>query len=153
MVTKWVLEWSEHRAKIASYVSDDKREWEKTFPDDLWRQFARLTGHTGSIHQRPHWWGTLVNKLVYDCIDRDMAEYLRATKPKPRKGQNYHQWLTENGLQKLNDHLQRVIGIAMTCQTMRELQEKMERIYGDQFSLALVVADVPEMLWDGNGVH
>lgn len=152
-VTKWVLEWSEIQSRITHYVAQTKREWEKVFPDDLWRQFSRLTGHKGSIHNRPQWWGHLVNHLVYDLIDPTMAAYLRATKPPPRKGQNYHQYLTENGLMELNNHLQRVIGIAMTCQTMGELRETLERIYGDQFSLELVIEKVPEMLWEGEAVY
>ena len=140
--------------KLQAYLSADLHEWEKTFPDELWRQFKRLTGHQGSIYSRPKWWGHLVNKLIYDCLDPDVAAHLRENKPKPRKGQNYHQWLTSDyGLPKLNNHIQQVIGIAKTCQTLRQLQEKMQRIYGNQFSLAIVTEDAPEMLWDGATVH
>ena len=162
MVTKWVIEWerdrAQHSAQVAQkldlYLSPVMREWSKTFPDELWAQFASLTGHTGSIHKRPQWWGHLVNSLVYDCLDPDVAEHLRENKPRPRKGQNYHQWLTsEHGLPKLNDHIQQVIGIAKTCQTMRQLQEKTAEIFGDQLSLGLVVRDVTPVVWNPESVH
>ena len=162
LVTKWVLEWERDRAyhsahvasKLRLYLSPEKRAWTKTFPDVFWIEIARLTGHTGSIHKRPQWWGHLVNTLIYDCLDPDVGIYLRENMPKPRRGQNYHQWLTsEHGLPKLNDHIQQVIGIAKTCGTITQLQEKMARIFSDQLALGLVVRDVTPALWDPESVH
>ena len=137
-VTEWVFDWLRGEAvrsyevaqKIRAYLSPEKREWTKTFPDDLWVEFARLTGHTGSSHRRPKWWGHLVNCLIYDCLDPDVAAHLRENKPTPRRGQNYHQWLTsDHGLPKLNE----------------------QRIYGDQFSLDLRI--LKDSVWDNTSVH
>ena len=147
-VSRWVREWLEiaatRRVTLERYLTPVKRAWAKTFPDDLWREFARLTGHQGSIHERPKWWGHLVNTLIYKCLDPDVAAYLRENQPNPRKGQNYHQWLSsDHGLPKLKDHIREVIGIAKTCYTIRQLQEQMQRIYGDQQDLNLIV-DPPQ---------
>lgn len=158
-VSRWVLEWSEQRATdratvLQTYLSPEMREWEKTFPDELWEEFARLDGWHGPLHKRPKWWGHLVNTLIYDYLDPDVAAHLRSSKPPPRQGQNYHQWLNEDyGLPRLLNHIQQVIGIAKTCQTIRELQEKASRAFGDQRSLALQIDRDPRMLWDGGSVH
>ena len=32
------------QAKIQLYLSEEMRPWQKTFPDELWAEFARLTG-------------------------------------------------------------------------------------------------------------
>jgi len=92
--------------KLRAYLEDEMRPWEKTFPDELWEEFGRLTGWKGTLQQRPKYWGKLVNELVYDDLDADVAAWLRENAPKPRHGQNYHQWLSSQyGLKKLLEHL------------------------------------------------
>ena len=117
--------------KLRAFIADSLREWEKTFPDELWYQFGRLTNWEGSLHSRPKWWGKLVMELIYYALDPDVAEYLKENKPPPRKGQNYHQWLSSNfGLEKLVTHIHEIIGIARTCQDMRELRDRVAETYG-----------------------
>jgi hypothetical protein len=82
--------------KLRAFIADELRNWEKTFPDELWEEFGRLTKWKGKLHHRPKWWGKLVLELIYDALDPDIAEHLKNNKPKPRFGQNYHQWLTED---------------------------------------------------------
>jgi hypothetical protein len=118
------------QVKLRAFIADELREWEKTFPDELWEEFGRLTNWRGPLNSRPKWWGKLVLELVYDALDPDIAEHLRSSKPKPRHGQNYHQWLTGDvGLKALTYHIQQVIGIAKTCQSMDELKSKVAHYY------------------------
>jgi hypothetical protein len=129
--------------KLKLYLAEEMRKWEKTFPDQLWEQFGRLTHWQGRLHQRPKYWGQLVIKLIYEYLDPDVAQWLRENAPKPMKGQNYHQWLSSQyGLRKLIEHIWKVIGIASTCADIEELKREMERLYGKksgfQFELRLV---------------
>lgn len=118
--------------KLKLYLSEEMRAWEKTFPDELWIQFARLTDWTGSpTKNRPKYWGYLVMDLIYGYLDEEVARYIKQNKPKPRKGQNYHQWFNEDfGMRKLTEHINRVIGMAQGCETMDELKQKMAHRYG-----------------------
>ena len=116
--------------KINAFIADDLRDWEKTFPDELWEMFGRLTNWQGPLHSRPKWWGKLVMELIYDSLDSDVAEYLKSHKPPPRYGQNYHQWFTQDfGLKKPIPHIYKVIGLGEDCQTIRELREKVAHYY------------------------
>lgn len=119
--------------KLRVFLEDEMRQWEKTFPDQLWAEFGRLTGWSGSVNQRPKYWGKLVMELVYDYLDKDVADWLRENAPAPRHGQNYHQWLSgQFGLKKLTEHLWMLIGMAAACQTMPELKQKMAERFGRQ---------------------
>jgi hypothetical protein len=119
------------QVKLRAYLADEMRQWEKTFPDELWLEFGRLTHWQGSVTQRPKYWGRLVNELIYEYLDPDVAEWLKTNAPKPRHGQNYHQWLSEQyGLKKLIEHIWMVVGIAKTCRSMQELKDKMAELYG-----------------------
>lgn len=119
------------RVKLKAYLSEEMRKWEKTFPDQLWVEFARLTNWKGSVTQRPKYWGHLVNELIYEYLDPDVAEWLKVNAPKPQHGQNYHQWLSEQfGLAKLTQHIWMVIGVSKTCQTMSDLRTKLAEMFG-----------------------
>lgn len=119
------------QVKLRAYVLEELRAWEKTFPDALWEEFGRLTNWSGSLHSRPKWWGKLVLELIYEALDPDVAAHLKTTKPSPRHGQNYHQWLTQDvGLRALIPHIHQVVGIAKTCSTIAELKEKVALHYG-----------------------
>lgn len=117
--------------KLRLYLEEEMRAWEKTFPDELWAEFGRLTGWSGPLSSRPKYWGKLVMELVYGYLDSDVAEWLKKNAPTPRHGQNYHQWLSDQyGLKKLTEHLWMLIGIAGTCETMNELRRRMAERFG-----------------------
>ena len=129
--------------KLKLFLAEEMRKWEKTFPDELWVQFGRLTKWKGTIHQRPKYWGKLVMELVYEYLDADVAQWLKENAPEPIGKKSYHRWLTEQyGLKKLIEHIWKVVGVASTCETMDELRKKMRELYGKkpgfQFELKLV---------------
>ena len=116
--------------KLQAFFSDDLREWEKTFPDELWEEFGRLTNWQGALHHRPKWWGKLVMELIYESLDHDVAEHLKNNRPPPRYKLNYHQWLSSDiGLNALVTQINQVIGVAKTCEDIRELKEKVKHYY------------------------
>jgi len=130
------------QVKLKLFLVEEMRKWEKTFPDELWEHFGRLTHWTGGVNSRPKYWGKLVMELIYEYLDPDVAQWLRDNAPEPIHGQNYHQWLSEQyGLRRLVEHIWKVIGVASTCDTMDELKYKMAQLYGKkagfQFELKL----------------
>jgi P63C domain len=129
------------RTKLRLFLEEEMRPWEKTFPDELWIQFGRLTRWKGPIHERPKYWGKLVMELVYSYLDPDVAEWLKTHAPEPRHGRNYHQWLSgQYGLRKLTEHIWMLVGLASACSDMRELRQRMAEKFGRegvQFTLYL----------------
>lgn len=132
------------QVKLRAFLEEEMRPWEKTFPDDLWVEFGRLTGWKGSVQHRPKYWGHLVNELIYQYLDKDVADWLKEHAPKPRHGQNYHQWLTgQYGLKKLMEHIWMVIGVASTCSNMHELRYRMALRNGKQPVQMMMMLDPP----------
>jgi P63C domain-containing protein len=119
------------RTKLKLFLEEEMRPWEKTFPDELWIQFGRLTRWRGPIHERPKYWGKLVMELVYGYLDNDVSEWLKEHAPEPKRGQNYHQWLSgQYGLRRLLEHIWMLIGLASACQDMKELRARMAEKFG-----------------------
>jgi transcriptional regulator with XRE-family HTH domain len=118
--------------KLKVFIAEEMRGWEKTFPDELWEQFGRLTNWQGHLHSRPKWWGKLVMELIYNALDSNVATYLKEHKPPPMYKRNYHQWLSDNyGLKQLITHIYQIIGISKTCNTIKELQEKVSQHFSN----------------------
>lgn len=117
--------------KLRAYLEGEMRKWEKTFPDELWLEFGRLTGWKGSVIHRPKYWGKLVIELIYEQLDPDVTQWLKDHAPAPRHGQNYHQWLSgQYGLKKLVEVIWMVIGMAKSCDSMTELRDRVASLKG-----------------------
>jgi hypothetical protein len=77
--------------------------------------------------------------LIYDTLDPDVAEYLKANKPEP--GVHWHRQLSENlGVRTLVSRCYEVIGMAKTCDDIHELRQRVAQHYGKkpvQFTMFL----------------
>lgn len=114
--------------KLNFFLADELRDWEKTFPDELWAQFGRLTNWKGSLKARPKYWGNLVKEFIYEYLDKDIAGWLFKNKPPKKTGKKYHQWLhEERGIRKLLEHIYQVIGLAKACDNLDELRYQMAK--------------------------
>jgi hypothetical protein len=122
------------QVKLRAFIAEELRAWEKTFPDELWEEFGRLTNWSGPLTSRPKYWGKLVIELIYDTLDPDVAKYLRENRPPP--GVRWHQNLTENyGARQLVSRCYEVIGLSKSCDGMGELRKKVAHHYGKQSML------------------
>lgn len=131
--------------KLNLFLSEEMRKWEKTFPDQLWIEFGRLTKWKGPVHQRPKYWGKLVMELIYGYLDPDVAKWLKENAPKPRKGENYFQWLNEQyGLKRLVEHIWMVVGMAAACDSMPQLRERMAERFGKTPVQLTLYLDAPK---------
>ena len=117
--------------KLRAFIADELRAWEKTFPDELWEEFGRLTNWQGSLRHRPKWWDKLVIELIYETLDPDVAEWLKKNKPPP--GLKWHQQLTENyGARKLVSRCYEIVGMSKICNSIRELRDRVVEHYGKE---------------------
>jgi len=139
---------NELQMKMAFFLADELRPWEKTFPNQFWAELGRLTGWT-DLKLRPKYWGKLVNEFIYEALDKDIAKYLRENKPPKYTGQRYHQWLEANrGVKALTEHTWTVIGLAKTCNSIDELRYEIDMHFSkDHFTPMLFGRKVlPETL-------
>jgi hypothetical protein len=143
--------------KMAYFLADELRPWEKTFPDKFWLELGRLTNWT-NLKLRPKYWGKLVNEFVYEALDRDIAKYLQENKPPKYTGQRYFQWLHEDrGVKALNEHIFTVIGLAKTCNNINELRYEVDKNFSkDYFQPRLIPfkeLDRPKLIGNKKGFN
>jgi hypothetical protein len=121
--------------KIKVYIQEEARKWEKTFPDMFYQELARLCG-LKDWQKKPSFYGHITNK-IYKMVDRDVAEILKDLAQKIGKCQ--HQFLTKDeGLLKLRDSINQAIGLARTCLSIQEFNQKMKLFEkGGAYQMAL----------------
>lgn len=109
--------------KIKAYIQEEARKWQKTFPDMFYQELARLCGYK-DWKKKPSFYGHITNK-IYKMVDPDVAEKIKALALE--LGTCLHQHLTENlGLEKLRDSINQTIGLARSCLSIQEFNQKMK---------------------------
>jgi len=109
--------------KIQAYVLEEARKWEKTFPDLFYQELARLCG-LQDWKKKPSFYGKITNK-IYRMVDPDVAEKIKEMADE--LGTCRHQHLSENlGLSKLRDSINQTIGLARSCISIQEFNQKMK---------------------------
>jgi P63C domain len=122
----------ELQIKLKAYITEDLRQWTKTFPEEFFLQCYRLEGIEPPLRRKsyPKRFGRYIMRFVYDTMDKEIADWLRVNNPNPQGERHHHQWLTEDfGYPRLVRHLMTIIGIQRASTTMENFKENLYRAY------------------------
>lgn len=131
------------RLLVQQYIEEEKREWEKQFPNDYYDELNRLYGSkrltkTGSgavIQNRPQHFAKFTRSYVYHPLENGVVlEELDRINPKiDRKGTRrarFHQHLTQGyGIEKLKRQVQDVMTLMVVSDTVRQFK----RLFAKRF--------------------
>ena len=140
------------RILVQQYIEEEKREWEKQFPDDYYDELNRLYGSkrlttTGSgavIQNRPQHFAKFTRSYVYHPLENGaVLEELDKINPKiDKKGTRrvrFHQHLSEGyGIEKLK----RQVGEILTLLKVSDTVGQFKRLFGRKFPQAATQGDL-----------
>lgn len=131
---------------LEAFVAKELQAWVQTFPADFYEQIFRLRGleFPHASVQRPRYFGTLTNDLVYKRLAPGVLSELKRVTPRNDGGRptaKYFQSLTSNvGYPKLKEHLGAVVALMRISKSWGQfinlLNEHYPR-YGDTLMLPL----------------
>ncbi|MEW6552521.1 MAG: P63C domain-containing protein [Campylobacterota bacterium] len=113
---------------LGFYIAEEKRKWEKTFPDELYRQFFRLNNWdytVNGIKNRPGVIGTWTNTYIYDQLPTGVREKLKEKVSKSQSGndtERMHSYLTEDGLEHLTNQIRDTIPLMRIADNFEEFK-------------------------------
>ena len=85
---------------LETFIDNELKKWIKTFPDDFYKQIARLKGYQlRDINKRGQVYATLTNYLIYKRLAPGVLKELKRITPKDSKGRRKHKYfqrLTED---------------------------------------------------------
>lgn len=116
---------NELQEKFKAYLQDEYREWALTFPRQFFLQLYKLEGLTPPAQTVPYpkRFGKYVMNFVYDTLDPDIADHLRANNPNPGGLKHHHQLFNDFGYKNLQDHVISVLGIMKASINLEKFKE------------------------------
>lgn len=120
---------------LEKFISDELLKWAKMFPDEFYKQMARLRGlqYSEIATKRPPYIGRLTNDLVYERLAPGVLEELKRKNPKDEKGRRRHkhfQYLTEDiGNPRLREHLWAVISLMRASSNWKNFYSLLNRAF------------------------
>lgn len=135
---------------LEAFIEKELQPWVKTFPSDYYEQLFRLRGlpYPSSTVQRPQYFGTLTNDIVYERLAPGVLNELKKVTERNDQGRPKHKFfqkLTTNiGYPKLREHLGSVVTLMKLSDNYLDFKSKLDRIhppYGKTLPLALVDDD------------
>lgn len=126
-------------AAFKLYVQSEARDYEREFPEQLYKEWYRLYGITPPERNRPWKFKHLTVGHVWYPLARSQGKILELTRAQRAKAEErykkLHQFLSGVGVKALRTHLGRLLGIAETSETREEYEKHVRRIFGDQIEM------------------
>lgn len=89
-------------------------KWEPRFTVEFYREMSRLTGLVPIGNKRPLLWAKITKQLVYDYLPKGVYQEIKAWQLATDPNKKLHQYLSDQGIEVLGEHLKRVITL-MQC--------------------------------------
>jgi hypothetical protein len=130
---------------ISKLLRQSCSSWERRFHPDYYRALYRLFGwkYQGHDQNPPHVVGQITQRWVYSpVLPATLIDEIRA-----RKGisQKHHQWLSDQGLARLETQIHAVTAIARSSTCYRDFDHRCEAAFaGGSLQLALLAEDFEE---------
>ena len=131
---------------IAKLLRQSSASWERRFHPDYYRALYRLFGwkYHGHDQNPPHVIGQITLRWVYGpVLPADLIDEIRV-----RKGisQKHHQWLSDQGLARLETQIHAVTAIARSSTCYRDFSRRCEAAFaGGSLQLGLLIDDFEEV--------
>ncbi|MDX2263550.1 MAG: P63C domain-containing protein [Hyphomicrobiales bacterium] len=118
------------------YVQQEARDYEREFPNQLYREWYRLYELPEPERNKPWKFKHLTVNHVYWPLAKSNGKILELTKvQKAESGERHrrlHQFLSEVGVKALRQHLGRLLGIAEMSDHREQYERSVQRIFGEQ---------------------
>ncbi len=121
------------------YVSQEAREYEKEFPDQLYDEWYRLYQLPKPQRGKAWKFKHLTVSHVWIPLAHSSGKILQLTRAQKAAGEDrwakLHQFLSEVGVKTLRTHLGQLLGIAQISNSREEYERYVEKVFGRQLKL------------------
>ncbi len=122
---------------LAIYLSEERLQWAKTFPDEFYRQLFRLKGWNYDLisSRKPRVVGKITNQIVYERLPKGVLEKLRELNPVVdkktfRRAAKHHQHLSVDvGQEDLKNFLLQEIALMRASTSWANFEQNLDRAF------------------------
>jgi hypothetical protein len=126
-------------AAFKFYVQSEARDYEREFPNQLYKEWYRLYGLQEPERGKAWKFKHLTVNHVWFPLARSHGRILELTRAQKaaskERHKKLHQFLSIIGVKALRTHLGRLLGIAEVSETQAHYERHVNRIFGDQIEM------------------
>ena len=127
-------------AAFKFYVREEARDYEREFPNQLYREWYRLYQLPEPERNKPWKFKHLTVNHVYWPLAHSRGRILELTKAQransgDERRKRLHQFLSDIGVKVLRQHLGQLLGIAQVSRDQVEYEGHIKKIFGEQLEL------------------
>ena len=126
-------------AAFKFYVSEEAREYEKEFPDQLYVEWYRIYRLPKPQRNKPWKFKHLTVEQVYRPLARSNGKILELTRKQREstkaRHKKLHQFLSEIGVKALRTHLGQLLGIARVSGSKQQYERHFNTLFSAQYEL------------------
>ena len=123
-------------AAFKFYVREEARDYEKKFPDQLYREWYRLYQLPEPERGKAWKFKQLTLRQVYEPLAKSKGNILQLARAQrassAERSGKLHQFLSEVGVKALRQHLGQLLGIAQISTDLEEYEKHVRTVFGDQ---------------------
>lgn len=152
-VTTW-KELLEAHLKFKRFISNKIRDWELTFPEEIYRQWRRLKGWDMDSKTRPMIFAYYTVRDIYGSLPREIYSTLDELNDYIYPGAairvyRYCQLVTKECHEEVRGIIKMAIKLATSSADIYEYRLKLAKVYGEPFSKTVQQMD---MFRDNDGI-
>lgn len=131
--------WKKPEVDYSLFVLPTPMNWVKRFPDKLYDEFSRITGLTWNkkTHQTPQYFAHLTYLFVYKYLPREVYGKIKESQGSIEQNIKLHQFLSEDALVMLNEHLKMVVTVLECATSVKEAKRFLNQRITKQYQLNL----------------
>lgn len=145
-----VITWKdllEAHLKFKKFINDKIRQWELTFPEEIYRQWRRLNGWDMDSKSRPMLFAYYTVRDIYGSLPREIYSTLDYLNEYIYPGAGirmyrYCQLLTKECHEDVRDIIKTAIELATSSKDVYEYRLKLAKVYGQPFSKTVQQMDM-----------
>ena len=126
-------------AAFKRFVSEEAREYEKEFPDQLYEEWYRIYQLPKPERNKPWKFKHLTVDQVYKPLAKSNGKVLSLTRDSRAQSgtpnTRLHQFLTDVGVKALRTQLGQLLGIARIARNKTEYEDFFQRLFGEQLEM------------------
>ncbi len=135
---------NEANKQLRKFIAQKKREYAKTFPDELYAEWRRLRGWDSGDYQKHHkpWiFARYTIKFLYGRFPKEVLPALEELNEfithLGKRLTMHFEWLSDESYGQLKSFIRDVINVSKTCSNFYEFNLKYAAKYGPPFQQSL----------------
>lgn len=126
------------RNRLLGHIAHDLQGWSRVFPEQFWKELARLEGVRYLSSRRPIRWGKYVIFFLHDAVRQEIRAGDLAATAIPHGTAEHQAWLDDFVERSFPSYMRQVLAEMRGCKNTEEFNTRFVRVFSNFAALLAV---------------